>query len=65
MAMTAPPTDPSSGNTTMAQRRAARLAREAEHGPAPRCQTALRAGEIAHNAVVIIDGHIDHGSTET
>lgn len=63
--MTAPPVDPSARNTSFAQRRAARLAREAEHGPARRRQTALRAGEDADNAVVIIDGHIDHGSTGT
>jgi hypothetical protein len=50
------PADPSSGNTSFAERRAARLVREAEHGPAPRRRTALRAGEDADNAVVIIDG---------
>ena len=56
MTATPLPVDPSSGNTTMAQRRAVRLAREAEHGPAQRRQTALRAGEDADNAVGIIDG---------
>ena len=65
MTATPPPVDPSAANTSFAQRRAARLAREAEHGPAPRRQTALRAGEIADNAVVIIDGTNDHGSTAT
>lgn len=50
------PVDPSAANTSFAQRRAARLARESEHGPAPRRQTALRAGEDADNNVEIIDG---------
>ena len=58
-----PPADPSVRSTSFAQRRAARLAREAARGPAPRRQTALRAGEDADNAVVIIDGPTIDGST--
>ena len=64
MTATPPPVDPSSGNTSFAQRRAARLAREAEHGVAPRRQLALHAGENAHNNVAIIDATNDHGSTQ-
>ena len=59
------PTDPSQGNSTMAERRAARLAREAEHGLPQRRQLALAAGEDADNDVVITDGINDHGSTQT
>ena len=58
------PADPSQGNSTMAQRRAARLAREAAHGLPQRRRLALAAGENADNDVTFIDATTDHGSTQ-
>ena len=54
MTVAAPgPADPSRGNTSFAQRRAARLAREAKHGVAPRPRKLLRAGNQAENDITI------------
>ena len=64
MTATPPPADPSAARTSFAQRRAARLAREAEHGIAQQRRLALRAGEDADNDVTIIDATNDHGSTQ-
>lgn len=56
MTVAAPgPADPSRGNTSFAQRRAARLAREGQAVPLKRRRTALRAGVDAENDVTFID----------
>ena len=47
--MTAAPHDPSQGNSSFAERRTARMAREAAHGVPERHRTALRAGDRAEN----------------
>ncbi len=57
------PGDPMPGNSTMAQRRAERLAREAEHGTPPRRRLALEAGDDADNDfTLIITNDDDNGS---
>ena len=55
MTTTSAPADPSSANTSFAERRAARLAREAEHGIPQRRRLALRAGADAENDVHFIE----------
>ena len=56
MTATSPPADSSQGsNTSFAQRRAARLAREGQAVPPKRRRTTLRAGVDADNNVTFID----------
>ena len=58
------PAAPSQGNTSFAQRRAARLDREAEQGPAPRRRTALRAGPDTESDFTM-DYITDDGTSQT
>ena len=63
MTPTPRPPNPSKGNSTFAERRAARLEREAEHGVPQRRQTALHAGPDAEAVFTIIDHSATDGSS--